>query len=288
MVSEAATADVQAATAAEDVQAPPQEAPAPETEEQTAPETEPAAPPAPPEPQPPSPEDLQRYIDDLPDEDFERLGRVARHGESQRRRAESEAQRRAQERDREWMARDGYVNDLANVVGTDDDGNVTYDRDGAGTIADRMWQTTVRAGVGTLARLIDNRLPEGFTLTAAEERQMREAFDSFAANIEDGEQVLEAYLNRFERAAVDRAKPDLRKEIEAEVRADLESRARSEELKQADERGRTQQPTRVEGGPGTQWSTQQAIDTAHVAGQISTEQYRQLMVDGTYYGLPAS
>lgn len=282
------TAEPTADSAAAAQQAPPEvtqpetdAAPAPQTEPQgTSPETVQAEAPAPP--------DLNALLADLPDEDFAKLDRVSRHGESIRRTSESEAQRRQREADAQWLAQDEYLGDLTKAIALDDDGNPALDRDSARSITTRMAQASLRGAVGELGALLDAEVPPDFALTREESGRLAEAVSEFRGDAGKAYGVVREWVGLIKRAAVEQATPELRKALEKDIRAELASDQKAADLESADaERTEAPRPTRTIGGSaGNPWTSQQQIHNAHAKGEISTDQFLELVTGGGFHDLP--
>lgn len=263
MLDSADTAAASVDTAAPEGLAPPPETEvsAPETAVLDAPETD----------TPDAPETVLPSLDDLDEETLRSHPKVkdilARESESARRRQENADALKAEERDRDWMRRGEHLDDLTAIlrkgVATDEAGELRLDLDrkSIGDFADRMWTANVRASVSTLSSLIDEQLGDT-PVTAEEQTKLRDAYAAFVQDPRGGATpFLQSQISLLQRAAVEAAKPALRKEIERELRQEYETRAEADQRKRAEASGRAgASATDVAGAAANQ------IDTKTVVG----------------------
>lgn len=249
------------------------------------PETDPAATPETPAP------DYNKLLADLPDEEFEKLDRVSRKAESARRQAEAQTRRQQAVESSEWLTRGEFAQELVTSLQLDEQtGAPRLDPQKLAATAGRMLTAQTQMVVSLMGQVVGEEIPADFQLSKAEADRLEDAKIEFIKDHRQAPALVKEWMSTVKRVAVEQAKPELRKEIEREVRAELAAAARTEATRRADA-AQSQQPapTRVTGSnPAVTWSSQIQLDTAHARNEITTAEYRRLRSDGTYGSLPYS
>ena len=248
------------------------------TGSEAAPETVPAA---------PAPPDLNTLLRDLPDEEFEKLDRVSRRTEAARRQADAQARRQQAVANTEWVASGEFVSDLHKAIEIDDAGNPRLNTQQITPTIGKLNSAIAHLVMSQLGNVIGEKIPADYALPLADLNRLEEAKTAFSTDPRNVAPLANEWIAIRERLAVEAAKPQLRKDIEKEVRAEFEARAKTAATRAADEARATQPaPTRVAGGPGRSWSSQVEISTAHANGELTTAEVRELRASGVFNSLP--
>jgi len=211
---------------------------------------------------------------------------LAREAERIRRKTEHEASQREADRDREWVQRGEYVNDLTETlrraVGTDEmtgEVRINLDPKSLSTVADRMWSTNLRASVGALAGFVDEEIGD-YSMPAEEQSALRDAYAEFTRDPRKATGFLKAQLSLLKKAAVAQAAPELRKEIERDVRREYDTRAEAERRSRAEASARAgASATDVSGAApnAIDLKTVTGIMRAKAAGRITEDAARDAL-----------
>lgn len=255
----------------------------PETEVSAAPpETETPEPPETPEAAPQEPEkpDLAALLADLPDDEFEKLDRVSRSRESVRRRAEAETARRVHTEQESNFAAGNYAKAIADYVrkAPVEDGTTQIDSQQFDAIAGDMWgaasRMAYRAATGVLREVIDGeyRIPAS----------LQNRLDATQDEVTRGQKPLEALLKVQQEialaAGLEAERPKLRKEIEAEVRAELAQSKVVEQRRSASETNASQAAPTQFGASTTTTTAPRDFDHAEelwLDGQLPYADYKK-------------
>lgn len=242
--------------------------------------------------EPTPPPDPQEWFKSLTEEQRRELPEVRdllrREGESIRRTAEHETQRKIAERESQWLERGEYVSDFAKAVVLNDDGNPVIDQRQTAEIADRMWNTGVRRIVDLAGNLVYSDVPDDFAITRAEQRALEDAQAAYIRDpVANGDAYLKARLAIHDRAVVEAAKPELRKQIEADVRAEFAAKAQTDSLRQADAARKEQTaPTNATGTGPRMFASKAEARAAHARGEISNDDMLELRGSTSWDQLP--
>jgi len=248
------------------------------------PETEPTDSPETPEVEPPpAPEkpDLTALLADLPDEEFEKLDRVARTRESVRRRAESETARRVQTDQETNFAAGNYARAIAEYIQKaplGPDGTPQIDSRQFDAVAGDMWAASSRMAYRSAEAVLKGAVPDDYRIPAS----LQNKFDAMQEEVTRGTKPLEDLLKVRQEIAlaahIEAERPKLRKEIEAEVRKEMTQEAVVQGRKKAGEVNAAQpSPTKVGGAP-TSGITPRDFDHAEelwIQGQMNDTDYRK-------------
>lgn len=290
MVAEAidTAAPVTGDTAEPEVQAPPSV----EAEEPTTPET--AAPePSETDPEPETPETESSPLSILDSLDEDALlahpkvkDVLARRAESERRTREHAANEARAQADADWVQKREFVSDLESIlksgVGQDNDTGdlrVLLDEKKLEGFTERLNTTNVRGLVGAISNIVDSQLGKDFSLTPEESASIRDTYAEFQQNPRaKAPAYLQSILSVYGRSAVEAARADLTKEIEAKVRKEFETKAEAGKRQQAEATGRSAgSPTSVGGGAPSNHNlnTLKGLNAALRENAISEAQYNE-------------
>ncbi len=235
-----------------------------------------------------TPLDLNKLLDELPDEEFEKLSRVSRKAESARRQAEQAEQRKIADANAQWAQRQEYASEIVAAAQVDDEtGAIKWDGQKLqGTIA-RMFGLQSQAVMSGIYEVVKEETA-GHSFSQDDVTRWNDAALAFSADPTKAGPLVKEWIGTIRKAAVAQATPELRKQIEREVRAEIAAKAKTEATRQADET-RTQEPapTRVSGRQGGGvWRSQNQIDTAFARDEISAGEFQRLRGSGEYDKLP--
>ena len=234
----------------------------------------------------PSLPDLAGFSDDQLREHPAFKSLLSREQESARRRHEDEQSAALRTQRVQFMQSKGY-SEQVKAAARNENGALVFDEEALEKAADDFYAGSQTYHMADLNTVVNERLGD-YRVTPEEMRKFTEASKRFDQNPTKTAEFAGVLFEIAEAAAVERAKPELRKEIEREVRHEFEQAAEAERRRQAGEtRNGNSGPTRgLSGSPATSWSTQLEIDIAHVNGDLTTAQLRALRNSGEYGRLP--
>lgn len=241
------------------------------------------------------PEHTARGIDDLPDEEFAEHPRVksllARSEESQRQKDLNAAAAERTRQRQQWFDSGTYtvnLTRLAENAPVDEQGRATIDPKQAAGIADSMWEAASYGATSTVEEIIRAREPKDYRPP----RETADRLEAIRADVDAGRKplnaLIDARLDAFEQTVIEQKLPQIRRDIERQVRAEVAAEQRTAAEREADVTRKTE-PTPSRGTAGASaptWTSQRQIEAAHAKDEISTDTYLQMLQDGSYHGLP--
>lgn len=232
---------------------------------------------------------------DLSDDDLRDHPKVksllAREGESTRQRTERETATRLHSQRQQYVATGQAKEDLTGLLVNaerDEAGRPQIDSDRFEQITGDLMSSGSAAAVNVVASVLSELAGDGFAFEEGEQEVVDAALSRYYQNPADPSALIRAWLKPYARAQTSLSRDDIRKEVERDVRAEYKARDDAAKAKQATE-GRKQSPgaTNVNGGAtSTRYTSQSAANAAHARGDMSTDDYRALVLSGEYARLP--
>lgn len=237
-------------------------------------------------PETPETEAPKNPLDDLDEESLLEHPKVkdilARQTESARRRAEHEANSRKAQADIEWVQKQEYVNDFADILRSgltegDDGPSLRLDPKRIANVTERLWASNVRGSVGAISNLVSERLGKDFEIASADAERLRDTHAEFQADpTGKAADYLAVVLDLAEQRAVKAREPELRKELEKAIRKEFETKAEADKRKAAEAADRAKgSATDVQGGAANHFNlkTVSGLGKAKAAGAITDAEY---------------
>ena len=199
---------------------------------------------------------------------------LRRREQSARDRTQAEADQRALAASQQYVARTEYVEEIASAFTVSEDGVVTPDRRRLNTVTEKIENGLTARVQNETYRALNDMLPHD-GLTAAQQQQLRSA----------GPQWVAQYLDLIAEARAEQRLPGKRTEWEADYRKQQEARATVQARETASAARTTTGATPVTGRAAVSYGSQRDIDRAHMNGDITTAQLKELRDSGQYAAL---